>query len=175
MSARKKKRCGTTKSLLVRPDKSRHGDHGHGPFCQAGHDHARGNFLVKPWPVGMTRTTPMVMLITTPMVMPMPMVMPITMTMGKPMTTPMGANSGAHIIFYKASRHAVRQCIFAVTAEILMRFRLIMASCAGRLALFLCTAPMMGSRDSLKQLIRCCCPIRTEFNADSFYQDAWPG
>lgn len=161
MNARKKKRCGTTKSLSERPDKSRHGDQRHGPFCQAGHDHARGNFLVKPGPVGMTRTTPMVML--------------ITMTMGKPMTKPMGANSGAHIIFYKASRHAVRQCIFAVTAEILMRFRLIMASCAGRLALFLCTAPMMGSRDSLKQLIRCCCPIRTEFNADSFYQDAWPG
>ena len=161
MSARKKKRCGTTKSLSVRPDKPRHGDQGHGRFCQAGHDHARGNSLVKPGPVGMTRTTPMVM--------------PSTMTMGKPMTTPMGANSGAHILFYKASRHAVRQCIFAVTAEILMRFRLIMASCAGRLALFLCTAPMMGSRDSLKQLIRCCCPIRTEFNADSFYQDAWPG
>ena len=169
MSARKKKRCGTTKSLSVRPDKPRHGDQRHGPFCQAGQDHARGNFLVKPGPVGMTRTTPMVMLITTPMVMP------ITMTMGKPMTTPMGANSGAHIIFYKASRHAVRQCIFAVPAEILMRFRLIMASCAGRLALFLCTAPKLGSRDSLKQLIRCCCPIRTEFNADSFYQDAWPG
>lgn len=161
MSARKKKRCGTTKSLSVRPDKPRHGDHGHGPFCKTGHDHAMGNSLVKPVPVGMTRTTPMGK--------------PITMTMGKPMTTPIGANSGAHIIFYKASRHAVRQCIFAVTAEILMRFRLIMASCAGRLALFLCTAPMMGSRDSLKQLIRCCCPIRTEFNADSFYQDAWPG
>lgn len=161
MSARKKKRCGTTKSLSVRPDKPRHGDHGHGPFCQAGHDHARGNSLVRPGPVGMTRTTPMGMI--------------MTMPMGKPMTTPMGANSGAYIIFYKASRHAVRQCIFAVTAEILMRFRLIMASCAGRLALFLCTAPMMGSRDSLKQLIRCCCPIRTEFNADSFYQDAWPG
>ena len=161
MSARKKKRCGTTKSLSVRPDKPRNGDHGHGPFCQAGHDHAMGNSLVRPGPVGMTRTTPMGM--------------PITMPMGKPMTTPMGANSGAHIMFYKASRHAVRQCIFAVTAEILMRFRLIMASCAGRLALFLCTAPMMGSRNSLKQLIRCCCPIRTEFNADSFYQDAWPG
>lgn len=144
---------------------------------QAGHDHTRGNSLVKPGLVGMTMTTPMGRPITMPMGRPMttPMVMSITMTMGKPKTTPMGANSGAHIIFYKASRHAVRQCIFAVTAEILMRFRLIMASCAGRLALFLCTAPMMGSRDSLKQLIRCCCPIRTEFNADSFYQDARPG